>query len=92
MVGETTVTHSNVDIKEIKAVIDYLQTKYGGWLEWLEINTDGEFEDLKYRFKKVPFERIRRITGYLVPVANCNDAKKSEIEERVKHDMGMEEI
>ena len=34
----------------------------------------------------VPFERIRRITGYLVgTVDRFNDAKKAEVEDRVKH-------
>ena len=33
-----------------------------------------------------PFERIRRITGYLVGALNrFNDAKKTEVQERVKH-------
>lgn len=34
----------------------------------------------------VPFERIRRITGYLVGTLDrFNDAKRTEVEERVKH-------
>lgn len=34
----------------------------------------------------VPFERIRRITGYLVGTLDrFNDAKREEVEERVKH-------
>lgn len=34
----------------------------------------------------VPFERIRRITGYLVgTMERWNDAKKSEERDRVKH-------
>ena len=36
-----------------------------------------------------PFERIRRITGYLVgTLDNFNDAKRSEVEDRVKHGVG----
>ena len=36
--------------------------------------------------KDVPFERIRRITGYLVGTMDkCNDAKKGEERDRVKH-------
>ena len=36
-----------------------------------------------------PFERIRRITGYLVgTLDNFNNAKRSEVEDRVKHGMG----
>lgn len=37
----------------------------------------------------VSFERIRRITGYLVGTMDkWNDAKKAEERDRVKHDMG----
>ena len=36
--------------------------------------------------KDVPFERIRRITGYLVgSMDKWNDAKKAEERDRVKH-------
>ena len=34
----------------------------------------------------VPFERIRRITGYLVGTLDrFNDAKRAEVRDRVKH-------
>lgn len=37
----------------------------------------------------VKFERIRRITGYLVGTLNrFNDAKRAEEKDRVKHGMG----
>lgn len=37
----------------------------------------------------VKFERIRRITGYLVGTLDrFNDAKASEVKERVKHGIG----
>lgn len=37
----------------------------------------------------VEFERIRRITGYLVGTLDrFNDAKFSEVNDRVKHSMG----
>ena len=36
----------------------------------------------------VPFERIRRITGYLVgTVERFNDAKRAEEHDRVKHNL-----
>ena len=36
--------------------------------------------------KNVTFERIRRITGYLVGTLDrWNDAKKEELHDRVKH-------
>ena len=37
----------------------------------------------------VPFQRIRRITGYLVgTMEKWNDAKKAEEKDRVKHGLG----
>lgn len=39
--------------------------------------------------KGVKFERIRRITGYLVgTTVRWNDAKKAEERDRVKHSLG----
>ena len=36
--------------------------------------------------KGVKFERIRRITGYLVgTIDRFNDAKRAEVQDRVKH-------
>ncbi len=38
----------------------------------------------------IKFERIRRITGYLVgTVDRFNNAKRAELHDRVKHDSGM---
>lgn len=37
-------------------------------------------------FEAVPFQRLRRITGYLVgDVSRFNDAKRAEERDRVKH-------
>ena len=37
----------------------------------------------------VKFERIRRITGYLVgTIDRFNDAKTKEVQDRVKHGLG----
>lgn len=41
------------------------------------------------RGEGVKFERIRRITGYLVgTIDRFNDAKAAEVKERVKHGLG----
>lgn len=46
----------------------------------------------KKRGEGVMFERIRRITGYLVGTLDkWNDAKKAEEKDRVKHGMAKEE-
>ena len=40
--------------------------------------------------KRMKFERIRRITGYLVgTIDRFNNAKRKELADRVKHDGGI---
>ena len=81
---------SNVDGKEEQAYIDYVERKYGRKVASLTIEAEGEFANLTYEFEQVPFERIRRITGYLVgTMDHWNDAKTAEEKDRVKHEMGM---
>ncbi|MCL1981566.1 MAG: hypothetical protein FWG53_00540 [Clostridiales bacterium] len=76
----------NAAPEEQEAYVEYLQNKYNRKLDSLDIEIDGEFADLRYKFSHVPFQRIRRITGYLVgTIDNWNDAKKSEEKDRVKH-------
>ena len=54
----------------------------------MDINIDNDFVDLKFYFRPVKFERIRRITGYLVGTTDrFNDAKKAEVQQRVKHSL-----
>lgn len=51
----------------------------------VKVETDGEWVNLTY-CDRVPFERIRRITGYLVGTLDrFNDAKRAEEHDRVKH-------
>ena len=76
----------NIDEKEKSAYVDYLQKKYNRKLESLDVTVDGEFVDLHYKFEPIGFERIRRITGYLVgTMDNWNSAKAAEESDRVKH-------
>lgn len=53
----------------------------------LNIELDGEFVDLWLETpQKVPFQRIRRITGYLVgDLSRFNNAKRAEVDDRMKH-------
>lgn len=79
----------NAPHDEAMAYVDYLQKKHNRKLESLNINIDGDFADLSYKFTQVPFERIRRITGYLVGTMDMwNDAKTAEEADRVKHSLG----
>lgn len=79
----------NADPKEAQAYVEYLQEKYNRKLDRLDVQIDGDYANLDYTFSNVPFERIRRITGYLVgTMDNWNDAKSAEERDRVKHSLG----
>lgn len=59
-------------------------------VEYIELvfdkDEEGEYTDAFYHYKKVPFDRIRRITGYLVGTIDLwNDAKQAELKNRTKH-------
>ena len=56
-------------------------------IEWVEIVIDDEgFANLTYSLAPADFERIRRITGYLVgTTAKWNNGKKAELRDRIKH-------
>ena len=76
--------------KEIDAYIKMAQDKYSDKLIGLKIEVENEEEvTLTYILKNdVPFERIRRITGYLVGTLDkWNDAKRAEERDRVKHNV-----
>ena len=62
--------------------------KTGQKLIALDISVDGDFVDLAYQYDIRPFERIRRITGYLVGTLDrFNDAKRAEVMDRVTHEI-----
>ena len=73
--------------KEIETYIDYVKNKNPNEeIEYLIIKIDGEYVDLEYKTKPLPFQHIRRITGYLVgDTTTWNDAKKAELKDRMKH-------
>lgn len=49
------------------------------------LGNSGEV-DILYDYVKMPIERIRRITGYLVGTTDrWNDAKQAELRDRKKH-------
>ena len=54
----------------------------------LTLTINGKYVDIQYNYDTVPFERIRRITGYLVGTLDrFNDAKKAEESQRIKHEI-----
>ena len=83
----------NADPREAQAYAEYLEEQYNRKLNKLEVNIDGEYADLNYEFSHVPFERIRRITGYLVgTMDHWNDAKTAEERDRVKHSLAKDDL
>lgn len=85
------VTGGAMSPEEKKIYVDYLHEKFPG-RHFSEINLkiDGDYIDMSWVLVPVPFERIRRITGYLVgDMARWNNGKRAEEADRVKH--GIEE-
>ena len=85
---EVRVNNGNITEEEKQAYIAWATEKYGVKPVSIDIEFDGEFANVHTNLGKKPFERIRRITGYLVGTLDrFNNAKRSEESERVKHQM-----
>ena len=82
-----TVSGGKMDEREQQAYLKHVQDENPNRkVDWLEIGIDGEYVNLKYSLVPVKFDRIRRITGYLVGTMDrWNDAKQAEERDRVKH-------
>lgn len=81
------VIGGNITGNEKQAYIDHVKAKTGGAvIQKIIIRLDGEFVDLEWHTAPVPFDRIRRITGYLVgTLERFNDGKRAEERDRVHH-------
>ena len=80
------IIETNTTEKETQAYVEYLENKYGKKIEELKVVVDDDYADLDFKFEAQPFERIRRITGYLVgSMEHWNSAKTAEEHDRVKH-------
>lgn len=90
------VTGGELSQEEINAYIVRGKEKFKErTIKEIDIKVDGDYVDINYTFEPVNFERIRRITGYLVGTTErFNNAKRAEVEDRVKHDLNstMEQI
>ncbi len=77
-----TLSQEEIDVYANRAIEKYAPKK----IEEMTLSLDGEWVDISYKFAPVHFDRIRRITGYLVGTLDrFNDAKRAEVEQRVKH-------
>ncbi|MBP1546924.1 MAG: hypothetical protein J6A37_10015 [Oscillospiraceae bacterium] len=81
------VTGGEISKEELDAYVARAMDTYPGrCLSGIDIALDGDYVDLSYHFENVPFDRIRRITGYLVGTLDrFNDAKRAEVMDRVYH-------
>ncbi len=81
------VNNDNLDVKYIQDEIDDLETTHNRKVKKIEFidQGDGTCKEV-IEWYPVGFQRIRRITGYLVGDLNrFNDAKRAEEHDRVKH-------
>lgn len=80
------VTVYGVDEKDARELVRVFGGKYPE-IKRIDAYYDGDFINAHIRYGEgQPFERIRRITGYLVGTLDrFNDAKRAEERDRVKH-------
>ena len=83
-----TVTGGEMPQAEAEQYLKMLKEKYPERIfKDVQFKIDGEYVDISYSYDVIPFDRIRRITGYLVGTLDrFNDAKRAEVDDRVKHD------
>jgi hypothetical protein len=77
----------NMSEQEIQGYIRYVEDQTDEQLETLSISLEDSGNiALDYDLRPAKFERIRRITGYLVgTIDRWNNAKRAEEHDRVKH-------
>jgi len=76
----------SISDEELSIYLNKIQSKEKYKIIKADIAVGGEHVDVNYTLEYVPFERIRRITGYLVgTTARWGDAKQAEERDRVKH-------
>jgi len=81
------VTGGTLSAAEKDAYVSYARKAHPDKeISAMDIKLDGDFADITYHWQTVPFERIRRITGYLLGTLDrFNDGKRAEERDRVKH-------
>lgn len=83
------VTGGELPAAEIENYKKRAVAKFGQMPRRIDIRVDGEYVELAYHVGMGGFDRIRRITGYLVGTLDrFNDAKRAEEHDRVKHAAG----
>ena len=90
---ENVIIHNPEELPDgiIEAAIEMMQEEeHGRRVVEITVVSAGTEDKDEYRitpvFEKVPFQRLRRITGYLVGTTDrWNNAKLAELNDRVNH-------
>ena len=84
------IIHGDMDMNEVLKYVGQIKERHPDKeFKTFEFTVDGKYVDVEYTYDFKQFERIRRITGYLVGTLDrFNDAKRAEVEQRVKHPIG----
>lgn len=80
-------TPDGMTVAEVSAYINYMAKQHPDIKSGrLDVELDGGDVELTLTPDVVRFQRIRRITGYLVGTLDrFNNAKRAEVNDRVKH-------
>lgn len=92
---EISTNDENATKEELLTYFSEIQKRQKGKkITKMIFTVDGDYLNVEYHFVPQRFERIRRITGYLVgTVDRWNNGKRSEERDRVKHGLdGAERI
>ena len=82
------VVNGTLPQTEMDAYVQRAKQKFGKEPTKIVVTIDGDDVELRYDFAPQPFQRIRRITGYLVGTLDrFNNGKRAEEHDRVKHSL-----
>lgn len=86
----TVYSDEKLSPSQVDSYREYAQKMWGAYgLKAIYLDFDGDYVDITYDVDLPPFERLRRVTGYLTNTLDrWNDAKRAEESERVKHTYG----
>ena len=83
---QVNVSGDAISDEELSIYLNTVQSKQNRKIIRADVSVDKEGVDVNYMLERVPFERIRRITGYLVgSTVKWNNGKRAEEKDRVKH-------
>lgn len=88
------VSYAGMDLAEAQTYFEmYDKDKVPQGIDYLVCVADGDEVNITYKPTDTSFERIRRITGYLVgTVDRWNDGKQAELKDRTIHSFEVEQL